>query len=680
MQISRKEWIQLGLIFVIALIFYSITALKMGNIVFYPGDENRFLALAKSIHFSGNISEHYMIKNYDDVLYPFLLSLGYFFYSPEHILDIFRCIGVILMTSAVFPTYFLARKMEIGKIFKVDGAIFVTVLSMLIPEMTYTMYLMEEVLLYPLFMWMLYLVYLEFADKQKISRINIPAMIVFFLIYTAKTFAVVFAAVYCLTVFLYGILIRDKKLILKSIFSGCIFLFLVVVLKGILFMMNGMQMGYSHYDAQVLAIFPFTMQVFVGLIRGLLFYSGWFILFTGIVPFLVLCSNFKNFEKKDILWAANLLGLIILTIFEIVVIIHYSEEGTNVEISRFHYRYLFYFFIPMLMILIKYKHIGSKKIAYSIVMFELIVLNVFFVTVNSKGQGICDGIMCLFFRRINNYQGGTDTIYTVLLILLVGIILLLIYDKNDKIIYGSVSVTIALILIIMPLSLKMPIENSAYTEKYIDDYIKVAKYINENSAKVLCVSAGDYSDPVLRTAAYNTKDFLEIFLTDETEKIEIDNDRTVILMSGSFPYGLEGNVEEIHLGTENMRVYLAQKGILSINKNEYNIDFSSYGFVTDGYDESGKRYLLSNGISFGPYTDLARGKYQIEVLGQNLTGSNMFSYSGADTFEQTIKEAADDKVVLEIELLQDISNFEFSVRNMGEAVVIIDNIKIKKLD
>ncbi len=680
MRISRKEWVELGLIFAIAFIFYGVVALKMGNIVFYPGDESRFLALAKSLHFSGNISEHYMIKNYDDVFYPFLLSLGYFFYTPEHILDIFRCIGVILMTSAVFPTYFLARKMEIGKIFNINGAVVVTVLSVLIPEMTYTAYLMEEVLLYPLFMWMLYLVYLEFEDREKISRINIPVIILFFLSYTAKTFAVVFAGVYFLTVFIFGIKNRDKKIILKSIFSGCIFLLLVVILKGILFMMNGMQIGYSHYDSQALAIFPITFQVIIGLIRGLLFYFGWFILFTGIVPVLVLCSNFKHFEKKDVLWAANLLGLIIFTIFEIVMIIHYSEEGTAVEVSRFHYRYLFYFFIPMLMLLIKYKDIGNKKIAYSIAVFEIIVLSAFFVTVNENGQGICDGIMCLFFKRLNEYQGGTDTLYTILLIMLAGIILLLIYNKNDKIINVSVSIILALILIIIPLSLKIPIENSAYTEKYIDDYIRVANYINENSDKVLCVSAGDYSDPVLRAPVYNTEDFLEFFLTDETDVIEIDSDKTLILLSGSFPYGLEGTAEEIELGTENIRVYMAQKGILSINKDEYNIDFSSYGFLTNGYDEAGKRYLLQDGISYGPYIDLTSGTYQIEVHGQNLKASNMFSYSENVLFEQTIREATDKKVVMELNILQNVSNFEFSVRNYGGTEVVIDNIKIKKIN
>lgn len=679
MKVSKKDWITVGLLFAVSIIFYTAYALKMGNIVFFPGDESRFLALAKSLHFSGNISEHYMIKNYDDILYPFLLSLGYFFYSPEHILDIFRCIGVVLMSSAVFPTFFLAKKMEIGKVFKINGAALVSALSILLPEMTYSFYLMEEVLLYPLFMWMLYFVYLEFMNKEKILHLNIPIIILFFLMYTTKTFAVVFVATYCLTVFVYGVINRDKKIILKSILSGCIFLILVLGLKGTLFIMNGMQKGYSHYEQQVLAIFPFTFQVFIGLVRGLLFYFGWFILFSGIVPILVLCGNFKQFQKKDVMWAVYLLGIIVFTIIEIVTIIHFSENGVDVEVSRFHYRYLFYFFIPMIMLLIKYKNISNKFISYGILTFEIIVLNVFFIPVNKNGQGICDGIMCFLFKNMNQFAGFTESFYIILSFLLVGIILLLICNKTDRIIKGSLIGIIVMILISFPFALRIPIENSAYTERYVDDYLKIAKYINDNSDKVVCVSAGDISDPVFRASAYNTKDFLEIFLDEETKEIEIDNDNTVVLMSGNFPYGVEGAVEEIYPEIENMRVYLAQKGKLLINKCEYNINFWSYSFVTDGYDEAGKRYLLQNGISFGPYIDLPCGKYQIEVWGENLTGSNMFSYSGADIFEQTIKEAGDNRVVLELNLIQDVSDFEFSIRNIGDIPVVIDNIKIKKL-
>lgn len=110
MKVSRKDWITVGLLFAVSIIFYTVYALKMGNMVFYPGDESRFLALAKSLHFSGNISEHYMIKNYDDILYPFLLSLGYFFYSPEHILDIFRCGGGCFNVIRSFAHIFFSKK------------------------------------------------------------------------------------------------------------------------------------------------------------------------------------------------------------------------------------------------------------------------------------------------------------------------------------------------------------------------------------------------------------------------------------------------------------------------------------------------------------------------------------------------------------------------------------------
>ncbi len=679
-RISQKEWGIAGLIFGLSVIFYGGIAARMGSIIFYPTDETRFIALAKSLHFVGNISEQYVIKNYDDILYPFLLSLGYFFYSPQYILIIFRYMGVIMMASASFPIYFLASKIRIGKIFNVDGAIFVTVVSMLIPEMTYTAYISAEVLLYPLFMWMMYMAYLEFTNRDSLSRINFLMIMLLFAIYATKTFAIIFATSYCLTIFILGILDHDKKLVLKAILSGIIFMAMVVGLKGILFCLNGMKYGTSHYD-QVVAIFPFTFQVFISLVRGLLYYVGWFILFTGIVPVMVLCCNFNYMEKKEIPWIINLIISSICTILEIVVIIHYAEEGTNSLVARFHYRYLFYFFVPMLIVLVKYNDVKNKKIAYGICGFEIVVLNLFFRVTNQQGQGICDGIMCLFFRKANDYQGGTDTVYAILMLLIIWILFMLIYNKANMIINGFIIATIGLIIVIMPFSLKLPIEQSAANARYIDDYLKIAGYINESAEKVVCMSAGDYSDAVFRTPAYSKKDFIEVFLMKDEEKIEIDNNRTIIIMSKGFPYRLKGPVDEINIGTENISVYSAQQGILLIDKNAYNIDFLSYNYVKDGYDESGKRYLMPGGISFGPYIDLTGGHYQIEIKGENLMESDItaYSYSESKDFELIVLKETDSQIVFEMDLLRDVSSFEVSVRNVGGNIVVIDNIKIEKV-
>lgn len=85
-------------------------------------------------------------------------------------------------------------------------------------------------------------------------------------------------------------------------------------------------------------------------------------------------------------------------------------------------------------------------------------------------------------------------------------------------------------------------------------------------------------------------------------------------------------------------------------------------------------------IAIGSYIELSKGKYELEVQAQNLLGSNMFSYCGEDIFEQTIRESTDNKVDLELNLLQDVPAFESSVRNAGKSEVILDNISIKKID
>ena len=680
MKISKKEWFLIGVIFTTALTIYGCLALKMECTVFYPGDESLYINLAKSLHFTGTLTEHYQLRTDDDILYPMILSLAYLFYSPEQILNIFRLIGVVLMCSTIFPAYILAKEMNVGKIFKIDGAVMIAILSVAIPEMTYSAYILEEVLLYPLFMWSMWVVYLEFASEDKLRRLNIWAIVLFFAMYITKMFAMVFCCTYCLTLFLYGIVKKDKKIIVKSMISGGVFFALLIGLKLFVYIINGMHMGNAKYSEQVMSIFPITFQVIISLIRGMFFYGSYFILFMGIIPVYALCANFKKFEKKDMLWAAYLLGLVCCTILEIVVIIHHSENGKDLVVSRFHFRYLFYFFVPMFALLCKYKTIESKTIANMISGFMIAALSVFFISVSQNGQGICDGIICYLMKRMNLYTGFSDTLFILLIFIFVILIIFINRGNGRSIAEYSLAFILSGILVIMPLTFKIPIENSQYASVYIEDYIKVAKYINKKDGEIYYLSNGDYGDPIFRSSAYNTKDFKEIWINDNMGgHISIEQSDTILVIPEYFPYEFIGNIEEIELGTTGTRVLKAEKGEIFIDRSQYNITFYSYGNLRDGYDENRRRYLKSGGQSFGPYILLEPAKYRIEVKGDNLSQSQMYAYSGSEMFDLEVIEYADDKGIYELELDQPADNFEFMVRNNSDEIVILDKIKIKRM-
>ncbi len=517
MKISKKEWFLIGVIFTIALIVYGCLALKMECTVFYPGDEALYINLAKSLHFTGTLTEHYQLRTDDDILYPMILSLAYFFYSPEQILSIFRLIGVVLMCSTIFPAYILAKEMNVGKIFKIDGAVMIAILSVAIPEMTYSAYILEEVLLYPLFMWSMWVVYLEFASEDKLRRLNIWAIVLFFAMYITKMFAMVFCCTYCLTLFLYGIVKKDKKIVVKSIISGGVFFALIIGLKIFIYKINGVYIDNGKYTDQMMSIFPITFQVIVSLIRGLFFYGSYFILFMGIVPVLALCCNFKKYGKKDILWAWYLFGLVCFTIIEVVVIMHHSENGMDPVVSRFHFRYLFYFFIPMLALFIKYKTIENKMIGNIISGFEFVSLNVFFLPVSRTGQGICDGIVCFIIKKLGSYVGFTETLF---LFLVTGLVILVVFiNKGEDILKGTMVLMTICIFAIMPSAFRIPVENSESSSFYVEDYIKIANYINGQDGRIYYISNreyGDPADPIFRSSGYNIKDFKEMWTENNT--------------------------------------------------------------------------------------------------------------------------------------------------------------------
>lgn len=128
------------------------------------GDEGLYLELAKSFHYKGKFECQNQLKNYSCILYSMLISVAYYFYSPRWILFIMRMIGVVAMSSSIFPLYFLAKDVygEEKKAVKVGA------FMMLMPYMLDTAYIMQEVLSYPLFLWAVYLLYRAFGAKDDI--------------------------------------------------------------------------------------------------------------------------------------------------------------------------------------------------------------------------------------------------------------------------------------------------------------------------------------------------------------------------------------------------------------------------------------------------------------------------------------------------------------------------------
>ena len=77
-------------IFLFAVLFYGIIASRMTNAMFLKNDEELYVNMARAFFFEHNFSRGYEIINYSCVLYPIIISVAYFLYSPENITFLMR--------------------------------------------------------------------------------------------------------------------------------------------------------------------------------------------------------------------------------------------------------------------------------------------------------------------------------------------------------------------------------------------------------------------------------------------------------------------------------------------------------------------------------------------------------------------------------------------------------------
>jgi hypothetical protein len=127
-------------------------------------DEHVYIEMAKSFFYHQNFLSNVLpwLLHYGEVLYPILISPAYIFYSPENIVTILRIFGLFFMSSAVFPAY------TIGLVILKDKkqAIIISIIAILVPEMTLAFSVVQEVIYYPLFLYALYLIYRKISDNQ----------------------------------------------------------------------------------------------------------------------------------------------------------------------------------------------------------------------------------------------------------------------------------------------------------------------------------------------------------------------------------------------------------------------------------------------------------------------------------------------------------------------------------
>lgn len=158
--VGEKIFLFLAFLFGVCLCFL------IGNFsksLFLQPDEMRYIGIARSIANGRNITYfHHMVTNYQKILYPLCISAAYKFHDFHQQITAVALINAVLISSSVFPAYFLAKKYLNSKRMRLLVCIF----TILYPEMAMTMTFMSESLYFPMVLWEIFIVSKIYDDQK----------------------------------------------------------------------------------------------------------------------------------------------------------------------------------------------------------------------------------------------------------------------------------------------------------------------------------------------------------------------------------------------------------------------------------------------------------------------------------------------------------------------------------
>lgn len=558
--INKYSKIILVVIFICGLLAYGYIARQYDNPTYLGVDEELYVNMASSFFFEGGFSQNYETLTYNCVLYSVILAISYFFYTPEHIVFIMRMIGVVLMISSIFPIYLLSKEVLKDKV----KAIFITAFSLLLPEVLLSSYLVQEVLCYPMFLWIIYLAYMKFSDKSNKIQ-NVLLIILLGLIFFVKSYAIIFPAAYFATLLFIDLKNKDYKDIKNVIIKGI--LCLITIIVGILLvkLLNEFQVGGNHYSSQISSIFPITMKTVTSYIYGTFFYTVFFLFCMGFLPVIIPLLNINKYEKQDKKLIIFLLLSTILAILEIVMIVFLAEEAGKNHPDSFHFRYFALFTIPYILMFLKCKKeeviINKRIIAIYIISFAYLIWYYL------KGGTASTAISAFFIYSIEAInQKISYTFGAILMVLLALTSAIMIILNKTKIIKDAknafIILTIIGLIIICPVSYRIHLNSNKEIglNAFESDFVKTANYIKRDYDKVYMLQFSSGYNRNVRTGFINLiSEYKVIDLEKENKTIEeIENQKIVVITSKDFTGIIEG-AEKVDIGTQYTEVYVSDK-------------------------------------------------------------------------------------------------------------------------
>ncbi len=340
--------------------FVMVFFLEKGlHYLFTPiwGDMWLYTDEARSIAYTGTIKFANMYGVNTAYLYPAVLSVIYkFFYDPLTITYLTRLVGVWLMPSVIFPAFLLGKRMGFGR----KKAVILAITAALIPDMMQSFVMVTEVIAYPLFMWALYVFYLDVENNGK-YRTTVLFALLCFLNYITRSQNILMAVSYIVLLLFWAWKSRTDRDVLKRyahktvIFAAVFFSLYYLIPRLFDFL------GIMHYSKSMESdlagdlagnMLQRPLYYFLELVLGNVWYFFFILLgfgfFTVIVPLF-----YDGYEEQDKKLGALLHLITFLTVELVVVSIFFQEEKIEDDTYRAQLRYFMNLFVPYYMLFCK---------------------------------------------------------------------------------------------------------------------------------------------------------------------------------------------------------------------------------------------------------------------------------------------------------------------------------------
>ena len=185
-------------------VFRYLMALFTSSYPIVMIDEILYYSLARSIGAHGRVTFMGQPANYNSILYPFLLSPLYWLPEGTNYYRIIQLVNVLVFNLALFPIFFLARRVCGSR----RRALLLAFFSMLAPDFILGQLIMSECIIYPLFFLSMYLFY-RYLEEKRLSDM-VWFGIIGGAIFCTKPGIVVGSAAAVLFLLLHGISARDR--------------------------------------------------------------------------------------------------------------------------------------------------------------------------------------------------------------------------------------------------------------------------------------------------------------------------------------------------------------------------------------------------------------------------------------------------------------------------------------